>query len=221
MPTEIIKITSDEFRATSLTNQITFSSKNQYIKTDVNGTLKAGGYTRAPFLAGFEYTQDRPTCGGFGTFNNGGYYTTGDMSFVVPFWNSLMRVHSPAYEQPTTPHSFVYINLNTNDGEPGGFYAITGPRPYYIDGVQAPGTCQVGMTSGYYNGAKVGQWPVNFDYSVPGVYSFGPVVPHTETWYRTTTGAPINYTSSSLFVWRKLYMNFTQSAINLELAVTP
>lgn len=219
MPTERILITPDEFRATSATNDITFSSKNRYLKTSSGGTFRIGGYSRAPFLGGFDYTEDVLTAGGFATINNGGYYSTGEMYFRVPFKNAIMKISAPDQEQISYGPDYRGISLFTANTAPGGFRFKTDYRDYTINGERG-GYCRIGMSGGYSYGSKLGQWPVEFQPTLPGLYNFGPLALHTEQWYDAHTNEPIYFTGSTSFVWRTLFLNFTQSTQNLALAVT-
>lgn len=218
MPTERIRITPQEFKTTNADGQTTFSTNNKYFKTTSTGAFKVGGFERAPFVAGFEYSQDKTWLGGY--LQRGVITNTDKLEITVPFTNASIN--------------YVDILNKVNDAFSPGYgtgimakqkrYAINitngGGTPYYL-----------AIWYGAYPGSPTYKFPWGLtSVYVPGTYVFdgsplgnaydqmSPVAPWVSNSPYVGPYDPSNLNNVS---WDPgMSYLFTQPTQNIDLAVT-
>lgn len=89
---ERIKITPSRILVKNANNVNVFDTENYYLKTDVNGTLKAGGYASPPSVYGSQYYE---AGGSISDKDNGGFISEMKFGQIVLDKNILFDV--PAY----------------------------------------------------------------------------------------------------------------------------
>lgn len=219
MPIERIKITGDEFRATSINSEITFSSKNLYLKTLSTGSIKVGGYDRAPFLMGYDVQTDRLAAGGFGVFPT---EYSDSLEFIVPFnndnnWQVTATRPSP-YNEPY--YSADPVNLSEYYWQS---YSLQYSRYSYRDGTTTYGTFRWYMAPARFSGDVLPILISGGDFSLAGLYRF-PRVGYEGPWTQRPDAPAVGDVTlgpTANIRLAKMGIFFTQPSVNLALAVTP
>lgn len=209
MPIERIRITPDEFRTTNANSEITFSSKNLYLKTLASGSIKVGGYDRAPFLQGYDVQVDRLAVGGFGVFP---IEYSDRLELTVPFNNANVSITAAR-----GGYSPLALNLNE-------YYWQSNVVEYsyyrYRDGATIYKPFRWYMMPARFSGDTLPILAVNVDYSEAGYYTL-PRVGYLGPWTWISSGETLTLGSTAGIVPAKMGLFFTQPPINLALAVTP
>jgi hypothetical protein len=220
LPTERIKITPDEFRATNSSNEITFSSNNRYLKTDIGGEFKTGGYDRVPFLAGYEVTVDQPDAGGFAVFNT---FSGMDMTFDIPFQNVGAKLCATSHTG-SSAGPFPYSHDESSPSAtmplgaawviPGTYYFLTYDSTYTVSQ-----SFRMAVSPAYYSGDSMKMWPIDIIFSTPGKYTI-PYNTIGNQWYRYSDNSPYTPPANVQPGWKPVVVYITQPPVNLSLAVT-
>jgi hypothetical protein len=213
LPVERIIIKPNEFRTRASNGDTTFWSGNQYLKTDTNGQFKAGGFQRAPAIAGYNTITDRTEYGGYyvdgwigGNMATVGYSRSGYLPYAPG--NDVFTLYSGSPPVMMSPGAFVsdYLSYSFNGTPNAGTFRIIGDVRGIPNTDGSGGVRPIGAFFKLANFTPIGAGTYVFD--VTG-----------SNYYQASNG--VLYTGTMPKFWYTLKFMYTKNPVNLELAVTP
>jgi len=218
-----------------------FNTDNFYLKTDPNGTLKAGGYLKTPMVYG-----GKNPAGSIRNHDNG-WFTGSIVDWQVTLPNGYeadLDIYVPRYDSvkiESTPYAYVhsvypsvsqpfYFNGNycgqfRYEGVAGNINGVTdGDGNYALDLFinivleSFSSTYSTSATGGYFRFPKATVKMLNWSRPMPDGYG-GTYYEYFVGWYRTNTKAGVVYTKPVRF--RPFAIMTVANPVNLSIAVTP
>lgn len=241
MSVERVRITPSKIVLKDASGTEKFNTDNYYLKTDPNGTLKAGGYLKAPMVYGGQAPHGAVRSHDNGWFTGSvidwqvtlpnGYES--DLDLYVPKYDSIKFEKTPyAYTYGTYPsvsqafyfngnyvgqfrYEGVVANINGSADGYGNYYLDS-----FIDIVieTFSSTYNTSSTGGYFRFPKATVKMVNWTRQVADGYG-GTVAQPFASWWRSYNKSGVYYTKPVRF--RPFALMTVANPVNLSIAVTP